>query len=295
MVLLKLNIFLICIIAIANHSQAQIHSKDVYHFDLDLNVEQVIEVQYQFDFSSRKCEERKRSIIKFSNEGKVISEEIYKDKDLVEQSNYIYNSEGRLSEIQSDLNKKYNYEQQGDTLIILESSNLGVMEYRCIYVDNLLDHLLVYNNGTLQSKEQFQYSANTMRGKNVQHYNSDGNGGVSETHRYKNGRTVFFRKRNSEKDNKSCHYYFNVIDGSLDFEETARPGMDAVISKDCNYMYDHDYWFGKSEEHFSVPLSDKNLSYKQHHLFYFRKIILKDGTKIGSLRVQKDFVDRFIE
>ena len=96
-------------------------------------------------------------------------------------------------------------------------------------------------------------------------------------------------------DDKSCHYYFNEMDGSLDFEETARLGMDAVISKDCSYIYDGDYWVAKSEEFFSVPTSFSNLSSKQKHLFHFRKILFKDGTRIGSTRVHKAFVERLTE
>ena len=106
---------------------------------------------------------------------------------------------------------------------------------------------------------------------------------------------VFFSKRNSINYNKTCHFYYNSNDNSLDFEETARPGREAVISNDCNYHYNKGYWVSKSEELFSVPESSMKLSSKQKHRFYLRKIFLKDGTKIGSIRVQKDFVDHYVE
>jgi len=269
--------------------------KDAFDFGLDLNAEQFIEVQYQFDFKTRKSEELKRTIMHFSNDGKVVYEEIHKDNKLVEQSKFIYDAEGRLSEIQSDLIKEYKYVHQGDTLTITETSEIDVKVYQCIYKGDLLDHIIFNLDGKLMSKEEIQYSGGKIDRKKVQYFRSDGKRGTSETHKYKNGRTVFFSKRNSGTDDKSCHYYFNAIDGSLDFEETARPGMDAVISKDCNYIYEKEYWVGKSEEHFSIPISAANLSSKQKHLFYFRKIMLKDGTKIGNIRVQKDFVDRYVE
>lgn len=56
------------------------------------------------------------------------------------------------------------------------------------------------------------------------------------TNQVRYGKTVFFKKK-SEKESKTCHYYYNSIDNSLGFEETIRPGMEAVISKDCNYLY----------------------------------------------------------
>ena len=282
-------------LVIVHYSHAQLQVKNVYDYNLDLNVEQVIEVQYQFDFNERKCQELGKSIMEFSNDGKVISEEIYKNNKLVEKSNYIYDSIGRPSELQSKLKINYKYVQQGDTLISIESSRIGTKVYHSIYTDHLLDHINIYLDGNLIGKEEFQYAKGKLSGKKVQHFSSDGKKGISEMHKYKNGRTVFFRKRNSKTDDKSCHYYFNSNDGSLDFEETARPGMDAVISKDCNYIYDKDYWVGKSEERFSVPYTDEKLSYKQKHIFYFRKILLRDGTSIGKIRVQKDFVDRFIK
>jgi hypothetical protein len=274
---------------------AQFSTRNVFDYGLDRKVKNIEEVTCQFNFDSRKCEELKKTIIYFSDDGQIISEEVFKGNRSIGQTKYLYDSMGRVTEIQSDTRKVFNYIQAGDTLKVNESSENTSVEYRYIYDDDELQRLSIFKDGTLVINEIFQYSGGKLSGKKVQHFGSDGEEGVYEVHRYKNGKTVYFSKRNSESDDKSCHYYFNARDGSLDFEETARPGMDAVISKDCNYIYEKDYWIGKSEEIFSVPLSASKLSSKQKHLFYFRRIILKDGTKIGTIRVRNDFIDRYIE
>ena len=295
MMTLKNQIVLFIFIGTISVTNAQYFYKKASDYGLDQNVKKIIEVTYQYNFDSRKCEEIKKMILEFGYDGKLLSENIRNNGKPSEIINYKYDEKGRLKTIISKDRKEYTYYQKGDTFQIKEVYGKDSKWYNYVYIDDKMDKLNMIYNGSLFCIEEYLYSNDEMKGKTVQFYNELGKKEEKEEHKYKNGRTVFFRKKNSLNDNKTCYYYFNSIDNSLDFEETARPGREVVISKDCNYHLNDRYWVSKSEELFSVPLSSTKLSVKQKHFFYFRKIYFKNGMKIGSVRVQKDFVNQYIE